>query len=183
MNDWKIGKIRAHCYRCENDFEDDQKVVSVVEIDADDNPVRHDFCAGCMHPDDPEVANQVGNQVGIYWETRFHLQPEDHKRKIDFNRLLRVFDVWVKQRPPGQEALVYLIALLLVRKRYFRMLDLVSEEDGEYLRLKRPGPEGETVHVLAPLITIADIPPLRERLEDLIDGDLDDADVEDAVPD
>jgi len=93
--------------------------------------------------------------------------------RVDFDRLLRIFEVWQKSPPPGQEALLYLITLLLVRKRYLRMVGLVNEGGVEFLRLRRPGPTELWYLAPAPLLTVADLPPLRAKLEELIDGDLD----------
>ena len=85
------------------------------------------------------------------------------------------------RRPPGQDALLYLIALLLVRKRLCRLVDLVTEGDEEFLRLRRPGSDA-TFLVPAPLLSPADLPRLRSRLEALIDGAIEDEDLEVTAP-
>lgn len=172
MNDWKIDKVRRQCAECAAEFTDDQRVISVVELDPEDVPVRRDFCARCYS----------GRQAcPIFWETRFEA-PVASRRKIDFNRLLRLFEGWVENPPPGQGPLLYLIALLLVRKRFFKLLDLATGEDGaEYLRLKRPGRDGERFGVLAPLLAPRELPALRLQLEQLIDGSVDEGEVEDAT--
>src|SRR6185503_104665 len=96
---------------------------------------------------------------------------------------LRIFEAW--QRLPTKDAsqggdggaLLYLITLLLVRKRFLRMVDLVTEDGREYLRLRRPGAAEQSFLAPAPLLTPADLPALRARLEDLIDGSFEEDDM------
>jgi len=161
--DWRIERIRERCLQCSAAFGHDQRVVSVIEADAE-KVARRDLCEKCAPKGpSPDV---------IWWETRFQLHAPKRKR-VDFDRLLRIFEVWQKSPPPGQEALVYLIALLLVRKRFLRMVDLVNDGGVESLRLRRPGPTEQWYLTPAPLLTAADLPPLRARLEELIDGSFD----------
>jgi hypothetical protein len=159
--DWRIERIRDRCFTCSKPFEHDQRVVSVVEADTE-KVVRHDLCDGCA----PKGGTTA---VSLWWETRFQ-QQTNKKKKVDFNRLLRIFEAWQKAPPPGQESLVYLIALLLVRKRFLKMVDLVNEGGVECLRLRRPGLAEQWYMTPAPLLTAADLPALRAKLEELIDG-------------
>ena len=160
--DWRIDRIRERCLQCATEFAHDQRVVSVIEADAA-KIARKDLCEKCA-PKGP--APDV-----VWWETRFQAQAK--RRRVDFDRLLRIFEIWQKKPPAGQEALVYLIALLLVRKRFLRMVDLVNEGGVESLRLRRPGPSEQWYLTPAPLLTAADLPPLRAKLEELIDGSFD----------
>ena len=170
MSDWRIEKVQSGCSACKEPFADQQRVVSVVLVGVDEVPVRRDFCQSCFEEHKPG---------DVFWETRW-VQEGEAPRKIDFNQLLRIFEAWVENPPPGQKELLYLIALLLIRKRFFRMLDLVSEGGEEYLRVRRPGPEQEPFLVPAPLLQSHQLPALTERLESLLDGSLGE-DVQNAV--
>ncbi len=161
--DWRIDRIRERCLQCAAAFAHDQRVVSVIEADAA-KIVRRDLCEKC-------APKQTSPDV-VWWETRFQAHAPKRKR-VDFDRLLRIFEVWQKSPPPGQEALLYLITLLLVRKRFLKMVGLVNEGGVESLRLRRPGPTEQWYLAPAPLLTAADLPPLRAKLEELIDGNLD----------
>jgi hypothetical protein len=156
--DWRIERMRDRCLSCEKPFEHDQRVVSVVDADTE-KIVRRDLCEKCA---------PRGDATSLWWETRF--QQTTKKKKVDFNRLLRIFEAWQKTPPPGQESLLYLIALLLVRKRFLKMVDLVNEGGVECLRLRRPGLTEQWYMTPAPLLTAADLPALRAKLEELIDG-------------
>jgi hypothetical protein len=157
--DWRIERIRDRCSACSTPFVHDQRVISVVSTEAE-KVARRDLCERCA---------PRGGADALWWETRFQLQT-NAKKRVDFNRLLRIFEAWQKAPPPGQESLLYLIALLLVRKRFLRMVDLVNQEGVECLRLRRPGPTEQWYMTPAPLLTAADLPALRARLEELIDG-------------
>ncbi len=170
MNDWKIDRIHACCAKCAGGFAVDASVFSVVEFDAAESPRRTDWCESCFR------SHAEGTNSLIYWETRF-LPPTSRRRRIDFNRLLRLFEAWVEKSSSRNPALLYLIALLLIRKRFFRMQDLVSVGGEEFLRLKRPGPTGEVLLVPAPLLEVQELPDLRRQLEQLIDGDVEDAEL------
>jgi hypothetical protein len=157
--DWRIERIRDRCSACSTPFAHDQRVVSVVTADAE-KVARRDLCETCA---------PRGGGDSLWWETRFRLR-SDKKKRVDFDRLLRIFEAWQRSPPPGQESLLYLIALLLVRKRFLRMVDLVNQEGVECLRLRRPGPTEQWYLTPAPLLTAADLPALRAKLEELIDG-------------
>lgn len=178
MTDWKIERLQRRCKDCEKEFEDGQRVFSVIHYPTLEHPdaplMRNDRCERCF----------PGPQEGtIYWETRWQ-SPDEKKQTVDFDRLLRLFEAWLEQPPPGQQALLYLIALLLVRKRFFKMLDLVSQGGEEYLRLRRPGQNTDRQPFLvpAPLLAPEDLPALRVQLEMLIDGTLEDEDIPPAAP-
>ena len=162
--DWKIERIRDRCTTCSKPFGHEQLVVSAIALDAQEHAVRRDLCSEC--------ATALERTI-VWWETRFQ-QQASKKKKVDFDRLLRVFEAWQKTPPKDGEALLYLITLLLVRKRYLKLVDLVNEEGKEYLRLRRPGPTEQWYLAPAPLLVPADLPPLRARLEELIDGTFDD---------
>ncbi len=158
--DWKIDRIRDCCAGCGKPFGHDQRVLSAVTVDGGERAIRRDFCESCMPP---------ASAVAVFWETRFQ-QNAPKKKKVDFDRLLRIFEAWQKSPPKESEALLYLITLLLVRKRFLKLVDLVSEGGREFLRLRRPGPVEQWYLAPAPLLTPADLPPLRTRLEELIDA-------------
>jgi hypothetical protein len=167
--DWRIERMRDRCAKCEAPFAHDQRVVSVVEVAAE-RLQRRDLCSACAPRDGQS----------LWWETRFQ-QNAPKKKKVDFDRLLRIFEAWQKELPAGQEALLYLIALLLVRKRFLRMVDLQTRDGVESLRLRRPGPAEQWYWTPAPLLTAADLPPLRAKLEELIDGTFEEEELPPAV--
>ena len=162
MAKWKIDPVRDCCTGCGEMFKDLQHVFSVVNEDGDEQLCRRDYCEGCFRKKEDAV---------VFWETQWEKSGEIRK-KVDFNSLLRLFEAWLENPPKGQKELVYLIALLLVRKRFFRIMDLVSEEGEEYLRLRRPGPAQAPFLVPAPLLAPAQLPGLRHCLESLLGGDL-----------
>jgi hypothetical protein len=168
--DWKIDRIRDRCAACSAVFAHDQAVVSVIDLEPGDRIARRDLCSTCG----PGPGARV-----LWWETRFQ-QQTPRKKKVDFDRLLRIFEAWQQSPPKQQEdggALLYLITLLLVRKRFLKMIDLVTEDGREFLRLRKPGAAEQWYLTPAPLLTPADLPPLRARLEDLIDGSFEDTEM------
>lgn len=173
MVEWKINKIRECCHSCEQAFVADQEVVSVVSEDQEEGkPVRSDYCPRCV----PPLAIDE-----FYWETRW-TPPAERKRRVDFDRLRQLFEHWIVHPPRAQQSLVYLIALLLVRRRFFRMLDLVSEDGVDFLRLRRPGPDQKPFLCPAPLLRASELPALRINLESLLDGEFEEDDMSQAVP-
>jgi hypothetical protein len=161
--EWKIDRIRERCATCERPFVHDQRVISAITTDEQQRPVRRDLCSNCPPASAPST---------VWWETCW--QQPAQKKKVDFDRLLRVFEAWQKAPPKDSESLLYLITLLLVRKRYLKLVDLVTEDGREHLRLRRSGPAEAWYLAPAPLLTPKDLPPLRSRLEELIDGSIED---------
>jgi hypothetical protein len=163
--EWKIDRVRDRCTTCAAPFAHDVRVVSSIEI-GDDRIERRDRCPACV-PSPPAA--------GVWWETRYELPAR--RKKVDFARLFRIFEAWQHAPPSQAEPLLYLIALLLVRKRFLRMVDLVTENGVELLRLRRPGPTEQWYLTPAPLLRAEDLPPLRQRLEELIDGTIEEAEM------
>ena len=64
MSDWKISRMRDRCARCEKPFEDGQDAYSVVELDDEEVPQRHDTCAACF---------RSGERPAIYWKATWRL--------------------------------------------------------------------------------------------------------------
>ncbi|MBM4013393.1 MAG: hypothetical protein FJ293_00280 [Planctomycetes bacterium] len=169
--DWKIERIRERCATCEQPFRHDERVRSAITTDEQQRAVRRDLCGACPPPGGPST---------VWWETRWQ-QPAQRKKKVDFDRLLRVFEAWQKAPPKDSDALLYLITLLLVRKRFLKLVDLVHEDGREHLRLRRPGPIETWYLAPAPLLQPSDLPPLRLRLEELIDGTIEDDELQGAT--
>jgi hypothetical protein len=174
LSTWKIERIKNACAGCEQEFENDQRVYSVIEFDVSPEglPERTDYCKACL------PAEREGK---AFWETRWQI-PAPKKKQVDFDRLFVLLETWLA-RPAGaetskeSEALMYLVALLLIRKRFFKMLDLTTHQGKECLRLRRPGPNRPDVFVPAPLLRPDELPALRASLETLIDGVVDDQDL------
>lgn len=169
-NEWKIERIRERCAACTRTFAHDERVISTIGLDETQRAQRRDVCVACK-PADADV---------VWWETRFQ-QQAPRKKKVDFDRLLRVFEAWQRSPPRDSEALLYLVTLLLVRKRYLKLVDLVSEDGREWLRLRKPGLAEQSYLAPAPLLQPADLAGLRTRLEELIDGTFEDGEVSEAA--
>lgn len=119
----KISKCAAICCACENPFEHEEKVHSMV-VSQEDSLERRDYCADCF-PKEQEA------EVYCAWNVRYSdpkvLEAEQHEA---FSPLRRLFYDMALLTERSNLAEAYLAAQLLKRQRVFRQIKESEENDG-----------------------------------------------------
>jgi len=169
--DYKIGKSGESCATCENAFVADQHVFSMI-LFTEDSPARSDFCSACFNGVDKD-----DDSVFAFWRTR-RLEAGRARRQVDFATLRELFFRMLGREGDEYKKLTYLLALLLLRKRFVNLREFTSEDGTDYLIVmakQRPDP----IKLEAPELLPQDFEELRDRLRGLLDfdmeGELDDA--------
>lgn len=147
---WKIRKQVGVCSGCGKSFQDGEAHFSVLHLSGEEVR-REDWCLGCW------TAREVPAE-DIFWKTRHFLSPQ-RRRAIDFDALREVFLQLCERRQPGQEALHYLVALLLVRKKVLKPREVRRLPRGEVLVVAFPRSQEKFE------IPVPELPP--DRLDSL----------------
>ncbi|MFO0985512.1 MAG: hypothetical protein U1E76_27895 [Planctomycetota bacterium] len=160
--DWKIAKPKSLCDSCQREIAVGEGFFSWVDFPADE-PVRYDACEACF--------GKLRAPDRIYWRTRRQVPPEK-PRRVDFERLREVFQQMVQRPGDNYRDLTYLIALLLLRKRFYKLKAFDTVAGKDVLVITQPR-TSITLTLDAPLLDDERIQALREKLTQLVDGTID----------
>ncbi len=169
--DFTIRKSSESCQVCERGFQSGEDHFSLVRFE-ETEPVRIDLCVDCFTHSERDPEREFA-----YWRTKRsdHAKP---KRVVDFNTLRELFFRMAEQGSAEYQKTSYLLGLVLLRKRVLRLEEFVTENGIDYLVVtsrERPAP----LKIEAPPLVAAEFDVLRERLQSLLDIDLEGEGIED----
>ncbi len=158
MNEvWKIQKNIGSCFVCKRVFSDGESHYSLLQIGID-SLSREDRCLECWK-------NNSAPVDAIFWRTKHFLSPQQ-KRAIDFDGLRELFLQLCEKREPAREALHYLVALLLVRKKILKIREWKRDSKQESLLLGFPRSQ-ESFEIPVPDLPAEKLQALRDELKSL----------------
>lgn len=165
MVEYKLRKSTYRCGRCEREFVQDEVYVSIVDI-GDDELVRKDYCESCFEAPVDEAAESAA-----FWRARRTEVPEK-KRSIDFATLRELFFKMVESPNEEHSKVRYLLGLVLIRKRFIKLKEFVTEDGNDYL-IVTTKLRTEPMRLEAPELHPSEFGELKERLAWLLDVDFD----------
>ena len=160
--DWRIGKKGRACAACAKPFPYDTPFHSAIFFEGE-NFQRRDLCAACF------TAKAAAEPPYSSWTTTLP-KPEDRHRVFDLGLAAEFLRKLASEADPARAPLAHLLALLLVRKRAIRLLDLPADAGGPRARIEFHDGR-EPLEIPAPPLTEANVPALREELGHLLDLD------------
>ncbi len=162
--EWKIIPGKEQCTACGYGFESGDSYYSLLKID-EAEVVREDRCTKCFEPH--------AHEDSIFWRTKMVEKAAEGRKIVDFGVLRELFFKMVSHDGGGFVSMAYLIGLVLIRKRYLRLVDFVTVENRDVMRVQRRRGE-PTFDVEVPLIDAEKIAQLKEKLSSLMKADLTD---------
>lgn len=160
--EWKIKQGGEECAQCKKFFIQGEEYFSTVLVE-EGLLQRTDYCEACFEALDPE------NRAS-FWKTR-KTQVKEVKKTVNFELLRELYFKMLTMKEKEIKELAYLIGLILVRKRFLKLKNFVSEEDGDFMLVQQKK-DAPVVRMEVPLLAEEDIAVLRDRLSDLLDTDL-----------
>jgi hypothetical protein len=161
--DWKISKGGEACSKCEKPFEHDDTYYSTITVEAQ-SISRFDFCEACF-------GLERDHQSEVFWRTK-KLITEPVKKAVNFEILRELFLSILEVEEKAFKEVAYLLALVLIRKRYLKLKDFISENGTDYMTVRQKK-DLPLIKVEVPLLKEEDIAGLRGKLSDLLDADFD----------
>lgn len=156
--EWKIGRKGRACAGCGTVFAYGAPFHSAIFLEGEAF-LRRDLCGACFQSAPSAPYSQ--------WVTAIP-KPEETKRVFDLGLAAEFLRRLAGEGDPARAALVHLLALLLVRKRAVRFLDLPRSERGARARVEFFDGSA-AVEFDAPPLSEGDVPALREELGRLLD--------------
>jgi hypothetical protein len=161
--DWKISKGGEACSKCEKPLAHGDTYYSTITLDAQ-LISRIDFCEECfgLEQDHPSE---------VFWRTK-KLITGPVKKSVNFEVLRELFMSILEVKEKAFKEVAYLLALVLIRKRYLKLKDFISQDGTDYMTVRQKK-DLPLIKVEVPLLKEEDIALLRGKLSDLLDADFD----------
>ena len=155
--DWKIGRKGQVCAACGTAFPFDVPFHSAIFLEGEEFR-RRDLCEHCFRA--------APSAPYSHWVTAIP-KPEDHRRIFDLGLAAEFLRKLAAEGDPARAPLGHLLALLLVRKRVIRLIEVPGADPP---RARVEFHDGrEALEIPAPPLSDADVPSLREELGGLLD--------------
>ena len=169
---WKIPAASRECAACRRVLQTGDSVTTAFRWLAD-GPARRDLCEACGRAEEnvPEA---------FYWRRRL---PADANRRpvVDYALLRELFTRMLQRGDEIYRRLSYLVALVLVRKRYLRLHGFEVRAGREVMVVSR-GAGQPAFDVPAPFLSTEDMLAVREHLARLLQADFAEGDLPDLAP-
>jgi hypothetical protein len=165
--EYRFGRSGEACAGCNASFEVQQSLHSMIVL-AEERPSRSDWCEPCF----AAKTDKDAPEVFAHWRTR-KLQEGRARRQVDFATLRELFFRMIGRSGAEYAKLAYMLALLLLRKRFLKLQEFASENGVDYLVITAKQ-RAEPMKIEAPELQPQDFEALRDRLRVLLDFDVQD---------
>lgn len=174
--EWKIEKRKPGCSACSKSFGSEESHYSGI-VEAEGRFVRRDFCLKCWETmRDPAPREDGAPAVRVeglfsHWLT---LAPKREQRTLeDINAMQDFFRKLIATpvEDPTREKIVYLTALLLMRKKRLKAAGPSKIRDGRARLPIEKSWDGEIIEIIDPPIADAELEQLKADMEALFSSD------------
>ena len=165
-HEWNIRPRGSVCERCQTPFAEGQVCVSsIAPRPAGDAPaalVRLDCCQGCWTAAPDPAAISV-------WQSPYHAPPPPPKNELASRQtaedlLRRLLD----DADPARASVVYILAVMLERRKILIERDVMTQPDGSLVRLYEHRRTGEAFLVPDPALRLDQLGPVQEEVTRLL---------------
>jgi len=161
--DWNIQRSNRQCCSCSKQFAEGENYYSAL-FDTGNEFERADYCTECWGGSGAE------NKAFSFWKT--HVAPREEQKKlfVDDEVLLDFFlrlSAEEGEQPEHKVKFRYILALVLLRKKLLRFVDIVREDEQEILLLRYPKQDRE-FRVIDPGLTEEEADTVKDDLSQVL---------------
>jgi len=161
-SEWPITRGEKRCTACAREFVENERYCSAL-YDRGTTFERRDFCTACWQGESPEMFS--------FWQTQ--VPPKEAKKKllVDDDVLL---DFFARLEGATDELKInfrYILALVLMRKKILKFVDVRRTGDAEVLVMRMPR-EKTTWEVLNPQLDEEKIAQVTEEVGKILNVEL-----------
>ena len=161
--DWKIAKSQRVC-TCGRQLEENETYFAALYEDGE-SFIRREYCVACWEKARAEAA------PFSFWKTSVPTREQKRRLLADDEVLLNFFFRLENDPDEQHQRFLYLLALILMRKKVLKFHDIEHADDREILCL-RYAPEDRIVRVPNPKLSEEQIEGLKEQLTEILDIDV-----------
>lgn len=167
--DWEIRSRAEACVRCEKPFADGEAFMARLTYGAEGYQ-RSDFCMACW----PEVAGETALSI---WQSTFRLPPPPPPETVKRETAESLLRKLVAEDQENHRNTIYILAVMLERRRLLIERDVQVREDGLKLRIYEYRKTNETFVIPDPELKLAELTHVQEEVVAMLGGN------EESVPD
>lgn len=160
--DWNIQPCSGKCGTCEAAFVDKQPYMSTLVV-ANEGYERRDFCESCWAK--PDVSKMAAHSA---WKGVFkppEPPPKEVLKKENAESLLRKY---METDDPANKNVVYVLAVMLERKRIFVERDIQLKDDGTQILVYEYRRTGEIFMIPDPRLKLAELESVQTEVAALL---------------
>ncbi len=160
--DWNIKSRSSTCSACSKEFEDKEECYSALMF-TDEGYIRGDYCRECWQK------QELPGTVFSTWQGIFTIPPppeEEPLKKETAESLLRKM---LEEDEPNINV-IFILAVMLERKRILIERDVKTTEDGTMLRIYEHKKSGETFLVTEPELQLDKLEEVQKQVVELLGG-------------
>ena len=146
---WEVKSRATHCHESETEFSEGEVICSRLVV-TPEGWARQDFSKGAWNKEKQEESL-------FYWQTKFRLPPpkkEEPFKEENAEEFLREF---VEKNDPDAVNTVFILAVMLERKRILIEQGLQRDPDGKPVRIYEHKDSGETFFIVDPELALDQI--------------------------
>ena len=177
---YEIETSDYHCAGCNEEVGRGRQYFSAV-LFAEELFHRRNYCVACWeqsrldNPGDSATGKGAGD-LYAYWKTRRPQPPDRKLRRVGFDPTLvmrffrRLSEEQESKTPPEAQKrdLGFVLALLLVRKKFLHFESAVQRDGGEWLKLSERGDPSRIYWVENPELTDEELERVRDDIGELL---------------
>jgi hypothetical protein len=159
--EWQVRAASPRCDGCGKAFADGEALTSRLTMEPGAGYTRRDLCPGCV----PQAS---GDAVSA-WRTVYHQPPpvEEPLKKETAESLLRHL---IEARDESKLAAIFVLAVMLERKRQLIERDVQLLENGHRRRIYEHRGTGETFVIIDPRLRLDDLEKVQTEVVALLGG-------------
>lgn len=158
--DWEeYIKKPGFCSRCKKEFAESEEYYAVL-LERGEEFVRYDFCLNCW-------SSELEAESFSFWRGRIPQKDRPAKVFVDNNILMDLFREIVAKEDEGKAGFLFVLSLMLMRKRLLRIVSTSYDESGRELWTVRLQGDDNEYRLVNPELTDEDIERIKEDMESI----------------
>lgn len=160
--DWNIQPCSGKCVKCDSAFRDKQAYMSTLTM-APEGYERRDFCDSCWAKPDDRPQSSYSAWRGVF------KPPEPPRKEVlkkeNAESLLRKY---METDDPVNKNVVYVLAVMLERKKMFVERDIQLKDDGTQILVYEHRKTGEVFMIPDPRLKLAQLESVQTEVAGLL---------------
>jgi len=162
---WELRRAHYRCDASGAEIAPGEEFHSALAY-VDGEFVRRDYALPAWEGQDPS------RYLSHWRQRRPEEKPDTGPRLVDHRVLMEIFEDLKDSRERPQQCFVWLIALLLVRARKLRYVDLIQEDGATWMVVRRRTGKRAMMRIRDPVMTRDEEERVQENLTQLFEGGL-----------
>ena len=159
--DWDIKPRGLACSKCQTDFIDKQHYISALAFN-DNGYLRADFCNPCW------TAGGISILPYSSWQGIFKAPPPQKEEPLKKENAENYLRKLMEQDDASQINVIYILAVMLERKKILVERDVKKREDGVTIRVYEHRKSGETFLIPDPHLQLDKLEEVQQQVMDLL---------------